>query len=389
MTDFLIRLFVKDQTDIRKLHTAYGTLAGCVGILLNLLLCGSKFLIGALCQSIAIQADAINNLSDVGSSVVTLVGFRAAGKPADAQHPFGHGRIEYVAGLAISFLILLVGVEIGKEAIGRILSPSAVNFRWASVAVLFGSICVKLWMGRFTSRIGRKIHSQALAAATTDSISDVVATSAVLLSTLASHFFHLALDGYMGVLAALFVLYSGIGILKDTMSPLMGEAPSPQLVQELKARLLSYEGILGIHDLIIHEYGAGQILATVHAEVSALEDILEIHETIDKAEREIGAAMGLHLTIHMDPLPVNDQARDLAASQVAQVIASIDPRLSFHDFRMVPSDNCITLIFDLVTPYGQSGEWTAEIKKRIKEGMQSFDCRYRCAITVDSDYLGG
>ncbi len=391
MTSLFIRLFIKNPEAVHTplVRAAYGVLAGVVGIVLNLLLCAGKFLIGTLTGSIAIQADAVNNLSDVGSSVVMLIGFVMARRPADAEHPYGHGRVEYVAGLVVAFLILLVGVDLGREAFAKILAPVPVTFSYISVVVLLLSILVKLWMGYFTAALGKRIESKTMAAATTDSRNDVVATSLVLISLVASHLLHVELDGYMGLLAALFVLYSGVGIVKDTLSPLMGEAPRPEMVDELTKRLLSYDGIIGIHDLMLHDYGPGSVLATVHAEVSATADILETHEMIDKAEREIGGAMNLHLTIHMDPLAVDDEETNRIRQRVAETVAAIDERLSTHDFRMVPGEEQINLIFDLVVPYGVSRDWIGNIKRRIRGAMGEVDPRYRCVITVDSDYSSG
>jgi len=304
MTRLLIRLFVRnpDSPGEPAVRTAYGLLAGWTGVGLNLLLGAAKLFIGFLVGSIAIQADAANNLSDVGASAVTIVGFRMAGKPADREHPFGHGRAEYVAGLVAAFLILLLGVELLGESIGRILRPAPVSFSWPAVLILILSIAAKVWLGRFTAGIGRKIESPAMAAAATDSRSDAAATGAVLLSTLLSPFVSFPLDGWMGGLAALFVLWSGVKVLRSTVSALLGEAPSPELLRELEERLLAYGEIRGVHDIRIHQYGAGRVLATVHAEVAGESGVAAVHAAIDRAEREIGAAMGMELTIHMDPV---------------------------------------------------------------------------------------
>lgn len=389
MTKWLIHLFVKDADRVQELsvRTAFGVLAGCVGIAVNLLLCAAKFFIGMVSGSIAIQADAMNNLSDIGGSVVTLIGFRAAGKPADEQHPFGHARIEYIAAMAVAFLVLLVAVELAKESVAKIIAPAAVQFDFLTVGVLLGSILAKLWLGRFTAHIGKRISSKAMQAASMDSLSDVISTGAILVSVLIAYVFQVNLDGYMGVIASLFVLYTGIAILKDTISVLLGEAPDADMVNELQERLLSYEGVLGIHDMIIHNYGPGRIIATVHAEVDSREDILEIHETVDKAEREIGKTMGIMLTIHMDPVAVHDENYHIVYEQIRRAVQDTRADLTFHDFRMVPGENQINLIFDLVIPHGLRGEESLQIKRSIKERLRQVDERYQCVITIDSDYV--
>ena len=391
MTNLLVRLFIKDpkNTSSPKVREAYGVLAAFVGIITNLLLCAAKFIVGMWSGSIAIQADAVNNLSDIGSSVVTLIGFKMAGRPADKEHPFGHARMEYIAALAVSFLILLVGFELGKESLGKIISPTPVEYHPVTMLVLCISILSKLWMGFFTRSIGKKIGSSALAASTMDSICDTISTGAILISTVIGYFSELNLDGYIGILVALFVLYAGIGILKDTISPLMGEAPDPAMVKELQQRLLSYHDINGLHDIVIHNYGPGRLIATAHAEVASDGDILEIHESIDKAEREVGEAMGMILTIHLDPLSTDDELCNATRKEVGTVIKSLDTRLSFHDFRMVPGEQQTNLIFDLVVPYGLSHNEISNLESEIRARMMEVDPTYRCVITVDADYTGG
>lgn len=303
MTKLLIRLFIRnpDHPQDPAARAAYGLLAGWVAVALNLLLGGGKLLLGLLTHSIALSADAANNLSDVGTAAVTILGFLMMKKPPDREHPFGHGRAEYIAALGSAFLILMLGLELLSTSIARIIAPEAIAFSWVSIAALALAILLKLWLGRFTSAIGRIIASPAMAAAALDSRSDAIATGAVLFSTLLAPVVPFPLDGIMGAVAAGFVLVGGVQVLRDTVSALLGEA-NPALLKELRERLLAYPGIRGVHDLRVHQYGATRVLATAHAEVDPAGDLREIHDVIDRAEQEIGAALGLELTIHMDPV---------------------------------------------------------------------------------------
>ncbi len=390
MTKLLIKLFIKNPDAVQnaKVRKAYGVLAGCVGIIANMLLSASKFFIGILSGSIAVQADAVNNLSDIGSNVVTLVGFRMAAKPADKEHPYGHGRMEYVTAMVIAFLILVVGFELGKESFLKILNPTPVEFNVMSMAVLALSIVAKLWMGLFTAGIGKRIRSSAMTAATKDSLFDMISTSAILISSMIAYFFKVNLDGYIGVVVAGFVLYSGAGILRDAASPLMGEVPPPELVKELIERLLGYDGIMDLHDLLVHSYGPGRTIASVHAEVRADCNFLAIHETIDRAEREIGKAMGMMLTIHMDPVETDNQVLDSAREKIREIIAAVDEKIMFHDFRMVPGEKQNNLLFDIVLPAGTPVTEQERILSRIGEGARLADPTYCCIIEVDFDYSG-
>ncbi|MEA5060738.1 MAG: cation diffusion facilitator family transporter [Candidatus Pelethousia sp.] len=390
MTKLLIRLFVKDRDNPAdsRVREAYGRLAGLVGIACNILLGGVKFTLGALTGSIAMQADGVNNLSDVGSNLVTLIGFHMAGKPADKEHPYGHARVEYIAALIISFLILLVGVELGKESVFKIIDPKPVAFTVASMFALVLSILAKLWLGRFTAYIGRHIHSSTMSAATADSMCDVISTGAILLCAILSYLKGWNLDGYVGVLVAGFVLYSGIGILRDTISPLLGEAPSPEMVGELSERLLSYGGICGLHDIMVHNYGPGRVIASAHAEVRADADIVAIHEIIDRAEREVGEKMGILLTIHLDPVETDDTRTGTVRAQVGEIVRAVDSRLRFHDFRMVSGEKQTNLIFDIVVPAGTDAAQAGRYKSSIREGVKGIDPSYVCVIDVDVDYCG-
>ncbi len=390
MTELLVRFFIKtpEQTEHPSVREAYGILAGAVGVACNLVLGALKFMIGIMSGSIAIQADAVNNLSDVGSSVVMLIGARMAGKPADREHPYGHARMEYISALVIAFLILLVGFDLGRESIAKIVSPEPVEFSVAMIAVLMLSILLKLWMSRFTANIGRRINSATMSAATSDSIADVISTGAILLSSIIGYFRGVNLDGYIGVVVAGFVLYSGISILRDTVSPLMGEAPDQSTIAELMERVLSYDGIIGIHDIMIHSYGPTKQIASAHAEVRSDCDIMAIHETIDTAEREIGAQMGILLTLHLDPVEVDNALLNEVRMKVAATLAGIDETLRFHDFRMVRGENRTNLLFDIVVQPGMKPEAIAALKKRVAEDIALLDPSYHCILSVDIDHNG-
>lgn len=390
MTELLVRFFIKtpERTEDASVREAYGILAGIVGIACNLVLCAMKFIIGIISGSIAIQADAVNNLSDVGSSAVMLIGSKMAGKPADREHPYGHARMEYIAALIIAFLILIVGFELGRESVLKIIAPEPVEFSVAMIVVLVLSILVKFWMSRFTSNIGRRIHSSTMSAATSDSISDVISTGAILISSVVGYFKGVNIDGYIGVVVAGFVLYSGITILRDTISPLMGEAPDPKTVAELTDRILAYDGIIGIHDIMVHSYGPGKRIASAHAEVRSDCDLMAIHETIDTAEREIGAQMGILLTLHLDPIEVDNAALNVAKDEIAGVLASIDPALRFHDFRMVRGENRTNLLFDIVVQPGMKPEAVVALKQRVADEAARLNPAYHCILSVDVDHAG-
>ncbi|MDR0841036.1 MAG: cation diffusion facilitator family transporter [Christensenellaceae bacterium] len=388
MTNLLIRLFIKKPKDAAQERLRYGVLAGSVGIACNLLLCAAKFYIGILSGSIAVRADAVNNLSDMAGNIVTLIGFKAAGKPADKEHPYGHARVEYIAALVMAFFILLVGFELGKESVLKIILPSPVEFSLVSMAALALSIAGKLWLGRFTACVGERIQSETMRAATADSLCDAASTGAILLGSAAAYFFHINLDGHIGVLTAGFVLYSGVGILRDTISPLMGEAPEPALIKALSAALMRYEGIEGLHDIMVHSYGPGRVIASAHAEVRADANIVDIHEVIDRAEREVGETLGLLLTLHLDPVETDDALTAKVREHVCEVLRAIDPTLRFHDFRMVTGDKQTNLIFDIVVPPGLSSAEIGRIKSAIREGMWRVDASYCCVIDVDMDFCG-
>ena len=353
MTDWLVKHFIQnpDDKDDPAVRQRYGLLSGGVGILLNLLLSAGKFLAGLLTGSIAVTADAFNNLSDAGSSVVTLAGFRLAAKQADDDHPFGHGRIEYLTGLLVAAAILLVGVELARTSLEKILQPEAVDFSWLSVGILCASILVKLWMSAFNRRLSRRIGSAAMAATAADSLSDVVATSAVLLGTLAGHFFALRIDGWVGILVAAFILRAGWEAAKDTLDPLLGQSPDPDLVESIQKAVLAHPQVTGVHDLIIHDYGPGRRMMSLHAEVPMDADVLEVHDVIDNIERELKETFHIEAVIHMDPIATKDPQTNALREKMAALVREIDPAMTIHDFRMTVGPDHQNLIFDVVVPH--------------------------------------
>ena len=384
MTQLLLRLFVKDyrNTEDPKVRGAYGKLAGVVGIVCNLLLFAGKLIAGLLSGSVAITADAVNNLSDASSSLVTLLGFKLAERPADEEHPYGHARLEYLSGLAVAALILVIGVELGKSSIEKIINPETVLFSWLTLAILIGSILIKLWMALFCYKLGKKIDSATLTATAMDSRNDVISTSAVLLGCLVGHFFGLQIDGYIGTLVALFIIWSGCGIAKETISPLLGKQADAELVKSISDLIMSHEKILGIHDLMVHDYGPGQCFASVHAEMDSRENPLDCHDIIDDIERDALRELRVHLVIHYDPIVTDDEELNQMRALVSAELKQIDPQLTMHDFRMVRGPGHTNLIFDLVIPYSMENR-KKELKERIDERVQFEDKRYYTVITFD------
>ena len=386
MIEFLIRRFVPDwqqvqRTDVRE---RYGTLAAAVGILSNIFLCIIKGLIGLFSGSIAVTADAVNNLSDAGSSVITLLAFKIAGKPADEEHPYGHARMEYISGMAVSFIIILLGLELMGSSFEKILHPEEVGVSALTYLVLIVSIAVKLWQGMFNRNLGKRISSEALQATAADSLNDVFSTGAVLLSTLVYQFTAIPIDGWVGMLVAIFITVSGVKLIMETGSPLLGQAPDPQMVRELEEKITAYDGVIGIHDLQVHNYGPGRVFATVHAEVPANRDILVSHDIIDNIEREVGHEMNLNLVIHMDPVVTDDERLNQLHAQVQQIVAGIDSNLSMHDFRAVFGPTHTNLVFDVVVPPGFSLS-DSELSRCIEQQVQTLGS-YFCVITVDHNY---
>ena len=389
MTDFLVRHFVRDYQQVQDpaVRERYGVLSGGVGIFLNLLLSLGKFFAGVVTGSIAVTADAFNNLSDAGSSVVTLVGFKLAGQKADDGHPFGHGRIEYLAGLLVSLLILMVGVELGKTSIEKIIQPEEVAFSILSVGILVCSILIKLWMSLFNRKLGKRIHSAAMQATATDSLSDVVATSAVLAGTLIGHFAHVSIDGWIGVVVAVFILRAGWGAAKDTLNPLLGTAPDPELVKAIQQLVLSHEQVVGMHDLVIHDYGPGRRMCSFHAEVPEGDDIMEAHDAIDHIEREIQEKFGIETTAHMDPIATGDSEVARLRDQMRDLVREIDPDMSIHDFRLTRGPRHSNLIFDVVVPH-RCRLSDEEIRRRITEAAEQVVPGCYVVLQLDRSYVG-
>ena len=389
MIGTLVRRVIRDsdKTEDPVVRERYGMLAGGVGLVLNLLLFAGKLIAGLISGAISITADAFNNLSDAASSVVTLIGFRLAGQDPDREHPFGHGRAEYLAGLAVSVLILLVGVELGRSSFEKILRPEAVEFSWLSAGVLACSILVKLWMGRFNRILGKRIGSPAMAAAAADSRSDAAATAAVLAGLVINGFSTLNIDGWIGLLVALFILKAGLGAMKDTLDPLLGQPPSEELVSEIEKTILSYPEITGIHDLVVHDYGPGRQMMSAHAEVDAASDLLEIHDVIDQAERELKQRFHLEAVIHMDPVAVSDPQTAALRERVGALVRTLDPAVTVHDFRVTAGPLHTNLIFDMVVPYSVKDTDRA-LRERVQDLVRvEMGEHYYTVIEIDRAYV--
>lgn len=388
MIEFLARVFIRHRDGLSPsaLRQAYGQLCGAVGIGLNLLLFVGKLFAGTISGSIAITADAFNNLSDAGSSLVTLLGFRLAGRKPDPEHPFGHGRMEYISGLAVAGLILLMGVELGKSSLKKILSPEEIVSSPLVLAILAVSVAVKLYMFYYNRSIGKKIKSAAMSATATDSLSDAVSTTAVLMATLVGQFTGLNIDGWVGLLVALFILFSAYKAAKETLSPLLGQTPDPEFVERIEQIVLSYPEVLNVHDLIVHDYGPGRVMISLHAEVSADGDLLQLHDVIDNAEHRLKKELGCMAVIHMDPIITNDAHTDALRMAVAEKVKAIDPRLTIHDFRIVSGPTHTNLIFDVVVPYDV--KLTAdEVRRRIGALVKELDENYFAVVQVDNSYV--
>ena len=384
MTDLLCRLFVKNAQDVKNpvVRSAYGTLSSVVGILLNILLFAGKFLVGTISGSVAIRADAINNLTDAASQIVSLISFRIAAKPADRDHPYGHARIEYVASMIVSFLILIIAYQLLGDSIDKIINPVATEFRWVTVGVLVASILVKLWLGLFNRRIGKKIDSEVLRATMTDSLSDAGATFAVLISTLVYHFTDFDPDAYMGIAVALLIAVAGIRILNDTKNSILGGAPEAEVVEAIHRIVGSYPEALGIHDMAVHSYGPGTTMASLHVEVDGSADIFDVHDAMDRIEKQLYTEAGIHATIHMDPIVTNDPLVSRVRDQVSALLAGMDERLSMHDFRMVKGTTHSNLIFDVAVPFEIKTD-TNELKAAIATAVKTIDETYCTVITID------
>ncbi len=388
MIEILAKKLIPDHDNVQSpaVRAAYGTLCSAVGIVLNLLLCAGKLLAGVLSGSVAIVADALNNLSDAGSSIVTLLGFKLAGKKPDADHPFGHGRMEYLSGLAVSMLILLMGFEMFKTSFQKIRTPEPVVFSWVAVGVLLASIAVKFYMSYYNRRIGKKIRSTAMTATAVDSLSDCISTAAVLIATVVGGFTPLNIDGYAGLVVACFILFAGYNAARDTISPLLGQAPDEELVHTIQSVVLEYPHIVGIHDLVVHDYGPGRLMVTLHAEVPADMDILEIHDEVDNAEKELRQVLNCEATIHMDPIVTSDPKVAAMRAEIDRLVKSIDERISIHDFRIVPGESHTNVLFDAVLPVDVDLSEN-EAKEEIRRLVRTMDGNCFAVVEIDRAYV--
>lgn len=389
MTELLVKAFVKDYQNTRdvRVRTQYGILSSCVGIVCNVILFGTKMIIGLLMNSLAIMADAFNNLSDAASSIISFIGVRMAGKPADKEHPFGHGRIEYIAALIVSFLVIEVGLSCLKSSFGKLMHPEPVAFEWVPFLILLLSVGVKLWMSFFNRKLGKRIDSKVMLATAADSAGDVIVTSATLVSILICYFTSVNIDAVTGLAVSLLVIWAGISIARDTLEPLIGQRPDPEQYRQIQEMVESYDGIEGTHDLIIHNYGPNRSMASIHAEVPRDTDIEVSHEIIDRVEREVAEKLNIFLVIHMDPVEIHDEKVLALKEKLDRVIRALDPELSFHDFRIVNGKERINIIFDLVVPFSYDQKAKDRIAGQVAALMQEIDSRYECVITVDENYL--
>lgn len=389
MVTFLAKIFIKNPLDYHSgaVRQAYGMLCGTVGILLNILLFAGKWLAGTLSGSIAITADAFNNLSDAGSSLITLLGFKLSGQKPDPEHPFGHGRMEYISGLFVAVAILIMGFELVKTSISKVLHPEAIESSPVIIGILVASILVKFYMNFYNRKIGKKIESTAMIATANDSLSDTISTFLVLGATLISQFTGILLDGWFGILVGLFILYTGINTMKDTMDPLLGQPPSPEFVKEIEQLVKAHPIVCGIHDLIVHDYGPGRLIISLHAEVPAHGDLLEIHDEIDNIEKELQDKLSCMATIHMDPIVTDDAHINRLKDKVTALVHEIDPALNIHDFRVVEGNTHTNIIFDIVIPY-KNEKSDKEIVKIIKDTVRSWDAgKYFAVIQVDHEFV--
>lgn len=388
MTDFIVKHFIKnyENTHDSEVRTAYGKLSGIMGIISNTLLCASKLFVGLISSSVSITADAINNLSDGASSIISLLGFKLANRPADAEHPYGHGRYEYLSGLMVAVIIMVIGVELFKSSIEKILNPSAVEFNAITVFVLLLSIIVKLMMASFNTKIGKKINSNTLLATAADSRNDVISTAAVLLAGIISNFTSIDLDGFMGIAVALFILYSGFELIKDTIDPMLGKSPDKEQVDAIRKKIMTYPYVLGTHDLMVHDYGPGRQFASVHVEMPAENDVMKSHDVIDNIERDFMNNDGLHIIVHLDPISTEDTEVSKLRVWIANEVKKTDERLTIHDLRIVRGVSHTNVIFDCVVPYDVQLT-DKEIKDKITNTVTQEYPTYYCVITIDKSYV--
>jgi len=389
MTEFLVKRFVKNPEEVEKMsvRTAYGVLASAVGIFCNVFLFFVKFLIGMMMNSISVVADGFNNLSDAGSSVISFIGVKMASKPADEEHPFGHGRMEYISALIVAFLVMEVGFTFLKDAIGKIREPQEIKFHLISTCILILSVGVKLWLGMFNKKLGTKLDSKVMLATAEDSMGDVLATSATIISILVFKFFGVNIDGFIGLVVSVVVMKAGFEIAKDTIEPLLGEAVPKDVYERITNFVEAYEGVVGTHDLIVHNYGPGRSMASLHAEVPNDVDIEVSHEIIDRIEREAIREIGIYLVIHMDPVEMKNEETVSARKILEDELARLDKQCSIHDFRMVHGEKQVNLIFDMVVPIQYDKEQRKFLVQKIRKAMQEQDERYQCVIVVESSYI--
>lgn len=384
MTKLLVRLFIKDSENYsdKKVRTAYGVLSSITGIVLNLILAGAKYAAGVISGSISITADAINNLSDAGSSIVSFFGVKISAKPPDKDHPYGHGRVEYISAFIVSFFVLFMGVELLKDSVGKIINPEPVKFSFLSLAILVISILCKLWLGVFNKNLGKKINSAPMMAVMKDSFSDCLATGVAAVSIIVSAFSDINIDGYLGVVVAVFIFIAGFDILRETLGDILGRPPEAEFVEEITEKIMSYPHVCGVHDMIIHDYGPSCRFASVHAEVPSDEDIMELHDIIDGIERDIYNEYGMLTSIHMDPVIINDERINELKKITQDSVSRIDERLSIHDFRVVEGPSHTNLIFDVLLPSDMKCS-NREICQKIEDELSKIDERFFCVITVD------
>ncbi|MBU3179636.1 cation diffusion facilitator family transporter [Clostridium psychrophilum] len=392
LSKFLISRFIKNYKDTSNkiVRDSYGYFGGLVGIILNLILFSTKLIVGLITNSIAIIADAFNNLSDVASSVITILGFKLASKPPDKEHPFGHGRLEYISGLIVSFMVILVGFEFIKTSFNKIIHPSNVIFSLIPFLLILASIGIKIWISKFNSIMGKAINSSALKASSTDAFSDVISSSCVALSLLLSIWVNFPLDGYIGILVSLIIIYAGYSLIKKTFNPLLGEAPDKELVKGIRSKLLSFDYITGAHDLVIHNYGPGRCMGSIHAEVPCDISIVKIHEIIDKAEKEISDQFNLYLVIHMDPINTTDKDVKASRLELLDVLKSFPIIKSIHDFRIVGEGEYKNLIFDVVIDFDPnfSEKDESHLEDNINIDLKKIYPNYNAVMTIDRDYIG-
>jgi len=383
----LVRKLIKnyERTDLSEVRDRYGFLSGIIGILANFLLFVVKLVTGLIINSIAFIGDAINNLSDATSSIITIIGFKLAGKPADKEHPFGHGRIEYIAGLIVAFFIILVGYELLKSSISRIFNPVEVIFSWPALFVLLLSILIKLWLFLFNRFLAKAIDSQALLATSYDSFTDMIAMGCIGISLVSSLFTKFPLDAYAGIIVAGIILFTGVSLAKETISPLLGEVPDNNLITKIKERILSYEKVAGIHDLIVHSYGPGKYMASIHVELPADQDIIAMHEYIDEIERHVAEELDLLLTIHLDPLNLDSAELSRMQDELGRILEKFPAVLSFHDLRIVGKREKENLVFDIVIPKGLKKEEKKKLVQDINHEVQKLHPYYNCVITIDEN----